>query len=1264
MSESALLVPVFLDGLVLAQGIPVQGPLTDFRGLPYVGRDGDRLVDERSDTPWLGSVTSRAPLSGCDAWLAPGVHLHWALPDGLCHADKRGADRVVTFRAVPDRWLVTRWRGETLERRWLVESNYLWPHDQTWTDSHIASGVHPDALVSYLLPRALRVEGTPPWRFLGRKLDLDAGEVPGDPADRARYLRGLTAIGCGDAHFAAYYPSCRSVFGLHDPEVTTADPEVSYAVHGWYATPDDDPVRGLSEERWAEELVASLRWQPAGDGQPVRTLCAGMVPATGLDGAAPTITSTRVALAEDHLESLAALWGAQCGEAKERVEQVLESLMVADDPDLTRDPSPSVEAALHGRRFDNTMGDPIFAVRANPIGPSGLPGPDALAAAQDPTLPEALALDLNRLNDVQRALTAAANQLDAARELLFQDWCRVQLNRHPPADMIEDWSDAVAGHDLDVLRAFLSEERIAAVTACEAVVRSAAGARDAALAEMEQAVAAHNAASLGDAAPTERWAVVVVQGPQYHTPTPPSVAILGVEATDRHHRDGDGSEDGTLVCAVVDADPHDWLLGAPVPRGLCRAPAEGAREVARWHPLFMEWEAEVSPVGAGHTTDPTREDLAPTLIRDSYDFREGDLELRPRGIAPAPYTAAVVGRGFLAHGIQDLARTRLHDWLRRRLRGASEVSEAQRSLDVALADVPALRALFPADDPIQTVLDLRGLVDAQPVLTQSLTGFHEALLMVRPDAALEVDDPLGFDDDLAFAREVVAPAVGAFNDRCPEVAATFLPLRTGDLGLSTLQLVDIWGRPTPIPVHDMVTTERLRSGRALPVSLPARVVQPARLSLRWLDALHDEEEMNTHPASSPVCGWLVPDTLVGHIHVYDAEGAPQGSIDAQGRWRVVPGSVRGAMRPLDLANPHLAKVVDWMVGQSEDEIGALVDTLETALELISPATNPDQASRALLMGRPIAVVRARIAIELQHPPAADQSIQMFERSVSEYVARRTVHDALTAPAAGDAPPSVSPTRGFERVQIPIRLGEHGQLDDGVVGYFIEQEDGSYRGDTLWAPQSRTDYVGDRINAWEDGESFHVWHALADPPFVATILMDPRAVIHATCGVLPLKSVSIPREEVEPALRAIAVTFPVAPVLSPAGRLEIPLPEVAGWSWSWLSREGGRWQHTSRQATLDAQVLAASFPDQTDLWPALHAAGWLTDGPDLSGQASIVDVSRRPPLPASLLPLQAAIERVLDTAGRVIGHPATDARFAPRLTLREGWLRLSPAETPE
>jgi len=167
--------------------------------------------------------------------------------------------------------------------------------------------------------------------------------------------------------------------------------------------------------------------------------------------------------------------------------------------------------------------------------------------------------------------------------------------------------------------------------------------------------------------------------------------------------------------------------------------------------------------------------------------------------------------------------------------------------------------------------------------------------------------------------------------------------------------------------------------------------------------------------------------------------------------------------------------------------------------------------------------------------------------------------------------------GLRDVDFPVRLGDRNHLSDGLVAYLI---DGPDPYDTLFAPAATaTDGTGVRQPAPDTlllkprprldppatpyagpAEQIAALTGAASRPVstAVTMLIDPRASVHATTGILPIKRIDLPPETYARALRSIQVSFFTHPVLRGAQGLELPVPHEAGFSWRWTMgvKEGG------------------------------------------------------------------------------------------------------------
>ncbi|MBP8002438.1 MAG: hypothetical protein KA338_24540 [Chloroflexi bacterium] len=540
-------------------------------------------------------------------------------------------------------------------------------------------------------------------------------------------------------------------------------------------------------------------------------------------------------------------------------------------------------------------------------------------------------------------------------------------------------------------------------------------------------------------------------------------------------------------------------------------------------------------------------------------------------------------------------------------------------------------------DALETTLATWVYLQTFPnVLTQAMGGFHDALLMRERSWQLPVADPLAFDDYRAFTEEVIRPNVGR-NRSTPLWENEFHPFRAGDLALMRLRLVDTFGQEQALNLENIHTTTTLDTPRGRDMMLPPRLTQPARLNLRWLAGDGSGLEWNSHPALTPICGWLVVNNLTAELTIYDSEGVLQGSLDIEGQWRLPPGAT-GPVRPDDLDNLTLRRMVNWLQvrGRADDTfIEAFGETVETALENINPETFQSQEALSLLMSRPVALVQLQVSFELQHPPATNQSLAAFAHEVE----------------GGDRQ-----TEGFEQVLLPLRMGEHQRFNDGVIGFWVEDEAGDYQGDVFHAPQSHwLKEAGLDIYRDQSGDQ-NLGLSLAGEPLNLVLLLDPRGRVHATSGLLPVKEIGLPADEYAAALNRIEINFLTAPILTPQGHIQLALPQEPGWSWSWIAQEQGRWLTLPDVAVLAQEVIEKAFPDQPLLWGQLIAAGVLEVIPGVRGRALIKADAFAQGLQQFEATLRPDLQRVLEINSRTLESPDTQVKFPP-LELREGWLRL-------
>lgn len=829
-------------------------------------------------------------------------------------------------------------------------------------------------------------------------------------------------------------------------------------------------------------------------------------------------------------------------------------------------------------------------------------------------------------------------------------------------------------------------------------------------------------------------------GPRYWRAKEPVVLIEGAVAkpTERH------GGDGLLACASSEADlgsissPAAGQALSKSLDGLASVGAKGFSEATQqpWNPLYMEWEVEFFPALLRGNQEPGRDGYAADFIRTNYQLAETDTDLTGKPDAPTVRGSGVLtGRSLLSAHARKKLGFEMQTYLARAYCAGNalaptakplEFFRENRSVILGYFESANLKPADPAYAPYRAFKQFFSDGSGPDCQTQALGGFNDALVQLRTGYQLPVADPLAFPEYGEFTDDV-ASYVEGFNRAMPNSLSDFNPIRAGGLNLVRLRVIDSFGQFVDLVKSagevDVIASEPLLPRRNHQISLPPRLSQPARLNFRWISAELDDVESNDHPATTPICGWVLANNLDRSVMIYDRLGDALGAVQADGSWEPVPGSGI-PIGPDMIQNRYLRGHVRFLMNKTRSAPDGFMDeylgALDSAVSHIHPETSPQQQGLSLLIGRPLALVRASVGFELGAGRSVDQAWNAFRQDLE----RGRRKDAT-----------------YTAVRWPIRLGECRQFNDGLVGYFIDgpggyagfvrpadldgavpgfdgaelhrelvecgylNEDGEIQPAFLrassagelklpdWIVAQQRDDVFTVLSRFRDGVFFapgssavvepgiltsvtaggevrpiNLWMSFEDAPRTMTLLLDPRGSVHATTGLLPTKELSVPREHYVRALKEIRVTFLTAPVLGPVSHVELSLPEEPGYAWSWIERRGEQWAELSRRPMVSRTKFSAAFPDAASLWSLLLAAGWLSLGPNDENHAELVPANSRaiPDLNSNrdFAAYAAAnkvrsqdVERFLETTALRFSEPKIEAGFGKPLSLREGWLRL-------
>jgi len=649
---------------------------------------------------------------------------------------------------------------------------------------------------------------------------------------------------------------------------------------------------------------------------------------------------------------------------------------------------------------------------------------------------------------------------------------------------------------------------------------------------------------------------------------------LAAEAALRFGRDG--TYDGATRAFADESDPFeqrwlgDELRRFSLVKGADADPVGVTAWSQPWVPHWLEWELELAT--------PAEPSLA------GWSLADVDLE-RDQTDRPDMTRGAFRGRALLTTGAATTLRRAVTDWLAaedaRDVAGSGEVSEETET---------ALR-------------DLAAAVARLDVVTASLDGLRHQLL------GLPVDDGL----------RRPADADGHVSHPAPVGPPTLLV--GGALRLTKARLVDAFGRLLDVPVDHVATTlDTSVEGASGALLVRPRLTRPARWQFQLVSAAAPAgalgaaearvDQVDPTQTVNPVAGFLLPDHLDESLEVFGVDGSPLGELlhEAVGGgvvWEIAAGREgppdAGPSYGLTQAQRSLGWLASGVVAAdaayrkagaatSESALSALLRAIDTTLWTVDTFALFGGEHVAGLVGRPIAVVRAQLRLELR--PEDDVDLSDPDRAAERLAAERTL----------------------AAVSFPVRLGELTRTDDGVLGFFVDddfsrfrlvdkavaelaRESGRSRGQlgllgTSSPLPEKEPITHPYVVGSGDSDTLHLH---LGQTVTLTLLMHPAGRAHLTTGILPRRALALAREWVGPGLAAIAPSLRTGPVLvetdlAAEGQVRLPKVSVFGQNQAFLWRDTPA---TWRKDAILAATQTALLPDT----PAAFREGWVRVVPE-------------------------------------------------------------------
>ncbi|GBD51871.1 hypothetical protein NIES298_32120 [Microcystis aeruginosa NIES-298] len=416
--------------------------MTDYSKLPYYK---DTELQKRGKA-YISETVLTVPFTQPQLSLKAGIHLHWSLPDALTNGIARDGEQGITFPLVPNRWLIIRRGSNIAEKKWVVESDYLYPE-----------GATPEDTINILYYPA--TNEYQPYRFLGRKLELGAWR---SGTANAQYIQELSAIGPfatvdnldnEKVAFAGFYPNCRSVFGFHDGDFTTnttPPKDLRYDVIGWYSDGKNDYLDKFIKEQYPDRdplslldtLQSKAGWTvEIGNNQsfPDRLLChASLSFAPGASVTNPQAIKGTIAVGNNQEEAIAAYVARQLDttntENRKTIEEQLEAIQMSGRlVQQNLDFGPKFRQGLHEDSFTGQCKEISWQVvpESDPkISQSGSANPANAVQGEgimQVTLSATIGDRISEVNEAQREYDQQLAKVGSIREQVYADWYKYML---------------------------------------------------------------------------------------------------------------------------------------------------------------------------------------------------------------------------------------------------------------------------------------------------------------------------------------------------------------------------------------------------------------------------------------------------------------------------------------------------------------------------------------------------------------------------------------------------------------------------------------------------------------------------------------------------------------------------------------------------------------------------------------------------------------------------------------------------------------------
>ena len=156
------------------------------------------------------------------------------------------------------------------------------------------------------------------------------------------------------------------------------------------------------------------------------------------------------------------------------------------------------------------------------------------------------------------------------------------------------------------------------------------------------------------------------------------------------------------------------------------------------------------------------------------------------------------------------------------------------------------------------------------------------------------------------------------------------------------------------------------------VQLKPSLLQPARLQFELVSSQQDRVPVSGPAQVDPICGWVVPNHLDAALTAYRSDGVALGelfvgvAVDGKREvcWQAAPYSPYATLQALADEDPHFGPFLLELKKQLPETFLAFQRAIDETLWSTAPADSAFDDHLSVLIGRPLAMLRARLTVRV------------------------------------------------------------------------------------------------------------------------------------------------------------------------------------------------------------------------------------------------------------------------------------------------------------